>query len=80
MEVTHLSPEGQVLIPESLRASHKWQAGQELVVIEVGDGILLKPKKVFPPATLEQVAGCVKYDGSPKTLEDMEDAIRQGVE
>jgi hypothetical protein len=29
---------------------------------------------------LEDVAGCLKYHGKPATLEDMEDAIRQGVE
>jgi hypothetical protein len=25
--------------------------------------ILLKPKNLFPETTLEQVAGCLKYDG-----------------
>ncbi|WP_375539900.1 hypothetical protein [Sphaerospermopsis sp. LEGE 08334] len=41
---------------------------------------LLKPKKPFPVTKLEDVAGCLKYDGKPATLEDMEDAICQGVE
>ncbi|MER3434246.1 MAG: AbrB family transcriptional regulator [Leptolyngbya sp. ERB_1_1] len=79
MEVTHLSDEGQVMIPKALRAAHQWEAGQELIAIEVGDGILLKPKKPVPQTTLDQVAGCLKYEGKPKTLEEMEDAIRQGV-
>jgi hypothetical protein len=43
-------------------------------------GILLKPKKPFPKTTLDEVAGCLQYRGIPKSLEDMEDAIRQGVE
>ncbi|WP_416670237.1 AbrB/MazE/SpoVT family DNA-binding domain-containing protein [Egbenema bharatensis] len=79
MEVTRLSSQGQVVIPPSLRAAHHWEAGQELVAIDVGDGILLKPKKSFPETTLTQVAGCLKYQGTPKSLEELEDAIRQGV-
>jgi hypothetical protein len=42
--------------------------------------VLLQPKKTFPVTKLEDVAGCLKYHGEPATLEDMEDAIRQGVE
>ena len=48
--------------------------------INMGDGILLKPKKPFAETTLNDVAGCLKYQGSPKSLEDMNNAIRQGVE
>jgi bifunctional DNA-binding transcriptional regulator/antitoxin component of YhaV-PrlF toxin-antitoxin module len=29
---------------------------------------------------IDLVAGCLKYQGTPKSLEDMEDAIRQGLE
>ena len=43
------------------------------------NGILLQ-KKSFPETTLDDVAGCLKYQGIPKTLEDMDDPIRQGVE
>ncbi|MCF2151306.1 AbrB/MazE/SpoVT family DNA-binding domain-containing protein [Desmonostoc muscorum LEGE 12446] len=80
METTKLSNEGQVIIPEALRKAYGWEVGQELIVVEMGDGILLKPKKLFPETTLNDVAGCLKYHGTPKTLEDMENAIRQGVE
>jgi hypothetical protein len=44
MEITRLSDEGKVVILQALRDIHHWQAGQELIVIEMGDGILLKPK------------------------------------
>lgn len=36
--------------------------------------------KSFPETTLNEVAGCLKYEGIPKTLDDLEDAIRQGIE
>ncbi|WP_017653571.1 AbrB/MazE/SpoVT family DNA-binding domain-containing protein [Fortiea contorta] len=80
MEITKISDEGQVIIPESLRKSHDWKAGQELIAIDMGDGILFKPKKHFLQTTLADVAGCLKYQGTPKTLAEMDDAIRQGVE
>ena len=79
MEVTKLSTKGQVIIPKALRAARNWEAGQELIAIDVGDGILLKPKKHFPETTLAQVAGCLKYQGKLKSLDDIENAIRQGV-
>ncbi len=63
-----------------MRKSHGWEIGQELIAIDMGDGILLKPKKPFLTTTLNDVAGCLKYQGTPKTLEDMDNAIRQGVE
>jgi bifunctional DNA-binding transcriptional regulator/antitoxin component of YhaV-PrlF toxin-antitoxin module len=79
MEVTRLLSKGQVIIPETLRTAHQWEVGQELMAIDVGDGILLKPKKPFPATTLVQVAGCLKYQGKAKSLDELENAIRQGV-
>jgi AbrB family looped-hinge helix DNA binding protein len=79
METTRLSSKGQVIIPKALRNIHGWEAGQELIAIDMGDGILLKPKKPFPETTLQNVAGCLKYQGKPKNLGEMEDAIRRGV-
>ena len=79
METTRLSSEGQVTIPEILRNAQHWQAGQELIFISLGDGILIQPKQPFPKTTLETVAGCLKYSGTAKSLTDFDDAIRQGV-
>ncbi|MBW4645507.1 MAG: AbrB/MazE/SpoVT family DNA-binding domain-containing protein [Goleter apudmare HA4340-LM2] len=79
MEITKVSDGGQVIIPQSLRQSHSWEVGQELIAIDMGDGILLKPKKPFLETTLTDVAGCLKYQGTPKSLEEMDDAIHQGV-
>ncbi|PIG93953.1 AbrB/MazE/SpoVT family DNA-binding domain-containing protein [Gloeocapsopsis sp. IPPAS B-1203] len=79
MQVTRLSSKGQVIIPKALRAAHHWEVGQELIAIDVGDGILLKPKKPFAETTLAQVAGCLSYQGKLKSLDELEDAIRQGV-
>jgi AbrB family looped-hinge helix DNA binding protein len=79
METTKLSSKGQVIIPKPFRAVHGWEPGQELVVINTNDGVLLKPKSPFQETNLEEVAACLSYSGKPKTLDDMEQAIRQGV-
>ena len=79
MELTRLLSKGHVIIPKALGAAHHWEVGQELVAIDVGDGILLKPKKPFPETTLVQIADCLKYKGNPKILDELEDAIRLGV-
>jgi len=75
---TRLSSKGQVIIPRATRAAHHWETGQELIVIDTEEGVLLKPVPSAPPATLEELAGCLSYSGSPKTLDDMEQAIKHG--
>jgi len=80
MGTTKLSSKGQVIIPKPLRSAHHWEAGQELVVIDMGDGILLKPKTPFPESNIKDAASCLQYKGKAKTLEDMDDAIKEGIE
>ncbi len=79
MNTTKLSSKGQVIIPKPLRTAHHWKAGQELVVVDLADGILLKPKAPFPKTNINDVASCLNYKGKTKTLEDMEQAIKLGV-
>lgn len=74
-----LMPQGQVALPESLRMARHWEVGQEFTVTVIDDGILLTPKPLFEPTTLDDVAGCLKYAGTPKTLAEMEQAIAEGV-
>ena len=67
-----------MIIPKASRVSHHWEAGQELVVIDTEEGVLLKPARPVPPATLDELAGCLSYAGPAKSLEDMEQAIARG--
>ncbi len=78
MAKTRLSSKGQVIIPKSSRDIHHWEIGQELVVIDTDEGVLLKPARPFPAATLDELAGCLSYSGPAKSLEEMEQAIQQG--
>ena len=78
-DTIRLTPQGQVALPESLRVARHWNVGQEFTVTVVDNGILLQPKPLFDPTVLEDVAGCLRYAGTPKTLADMEHAIAEGV-
>ncbi|MFM5945622.1 MAG: AbrB/MazE/SpoVT family DNA-binding domain-containing protein [Dolichospermum sp.] len=80
MEITKLSTQGQITIPQILRDQYHWQDGQELIIINLGYGILLKPKKTFPETKLEDAAGCLNYQGEAKTIEEMEQAVAKGIE
>lgn len=79
METTKLSSKGQIIIPKWLRDIYRWETGLEFVVIDTGEGVLLKPNRPFAPSTLEDVAGSLSYGGEAKTLEEMEDGLRLGV-
>ena len=79
VETTKISSKGQVVIPKSLRVAHHWETGQELVVVDVGDGILFKPKSPFKETSINEVASSLKFTGKTKSLDDMDSAIRKGV-
>ena len=78
MTTTTLSSKGQIIVPKHVRDARNWQPGLEFTVTEVEDGILLKPKRPFPPTTIAEVAGYLAYGGSPKTIEEMDEAAQKG--
>jgi AbrB family looped-hinge helix DNA binding protein len=75
MESTRLSSKGQVILPKSVRDAHHWRPGTEFIVESTADGVLLRPAKPFAPTRLEDVAGCLRYAGKPKTLRQIDAAI-----
>lgn len=81
METTRLSSRGQVSIPKALRGRLHLQPGQEFTIESTTDGaLLLRPATPAPKKVdLDEVAGCLRYAGPAKTLEEMEAAIAQGV-
>jgi AbrB family looped-hinge helix DNA binding protein len=78
MTTTVLSSKGQVIIPKPIRSAHHWNAGDRLVVEDTPDGVLLRPAALFKRTTLDDLAGCLKWIGSAKTLEEMNAAIAKG--
>ena len=79
MLTTKLSSKGQVIIPQPLRAFHKWKSGMKFTVIDTDEGVLLKPQRTFIETKLSDVAGCLQYQGKAKTIEEMNAAIEKGV-
>ncbi|OKY76790.1 MAG: AbrB family transcriptional regulator [Desulfobulbaceae bacterium DB1] len=80
MATTVLSNKGQIIIPKPLRDAHQLEPGQTLEVIDIAEGILLRPTRPYPyPATtLSDVAACLKYNGPAKSLKEMDEAIKKG--
>jgi AbrB family looped-hinge helix DNA binding protein len=79
METTKVSTRGQVVIPKELRKSYHWDVGQELDVIDTGDGLLLKARPSRDSASWDDVVGCLSHlaKGKPKaTKEQMRTAVR----
>ena len=78
MSTVKLSSKGQLVIPKSLREAHHWDPGQELELVDTPDGVLLRARKRLGGVRLDQVAGCLAWNGTPKSVEDFEAAIRKG--
>lgn len=77
METTRLSSKGQVIIPKALRVSHRWNTGLELMVIDMDDGILLKPKAPFAPTEPADVAGMLRDKVRPMTDKEITAALEE---
>jgi AbrB family looped-hinge helix DNA binding protein len=78
MATTKLSDKGSLLLPKAVRDAHNWAPGTEFEVIDQGDGVLFRPipKKRY---TLDDLSGCLPYDGPPKSLEEMERGIDEAM-
>ncbi len=79
METTKLSSKGQIILPKSVRDARQWKPGTEFAVETVKEGVLLRPLKPFPPTKLADLYGVLKYDGPPKTVEEMHESIAKEV-
>lgn len=80
METTKVSTRGQVVIPKELRDAYHWTSGQQLDVVDTGDGVLLKARPARKAASWSDVAGCLSHlaKGRPAvTDEDMRAAVRK---
>lgn len=78
MPRTRLSSKGQVVLPKEVRERHGWRAGTEIEVEDQGEVVVLRP--VTPkirPTTLEELRGCLKYDGPPIPEERWHEGIDQ---
>ena len=68
-ETTTLSSKFQISIPKAVREHHHWKAGQKLVFIPKGKGVLL-----VPAPTLGELRGIAK-GADPKDVRDRDDRL-----
>jgi AbrB family looped-hinge helix DNA binding protein len=74
---TKVSAKGQIVIPKSVRDELDWPPGTYLEVHKVGGAVTLRPiPQGRRSLTMEEfVARRPKYEGPPKTLEEMDEAV-----
>lgn len=72
---TIVSTKGQVILPKAMRRMLRWEAGIRLVVVNTGEGVLLKPLPAFAETRPEEVFGCLAWHGPVKSLADMDAGI-----
>lgn len=77
---TVVSTKGQVILPKAIRAHKNWKAGTRLVVQETEDKVLLKAAPIFPATKSEDVFGSLAYQGSTRTIEEMDAAVATEVQ
>jgi len=79
LDTTRLSSKGQVIIPKACRNRHRWTPGLELVVIDTGDGLLLKPKTPFAVTDLVNIAGMFNAQVTAKSDEEIAAALASDI-
>ena len=75
MAQTKISSRGQIVLPKAIRDKRRWKAGMRLSVEERPEGVLLKPVEKKKKLTVADLRGIVKYDGPPRSVEEMNAAI-----
>jgi AbrB family looped-hinge helix DNA binding protein len=70
-----ISTKGQVVLPKALREQRGWRAGDELVVEDRPEGLLLRPFKGEKVTRYEDVAGCLGPFHRVVSIEEMNQAV-----
>ncbi|MCY4128896.1 MAG: type II toxin-antitoxin system PrlF family antitoxin [Gammaproteobacteria bacterium] len=68
-----LTARGRTTIPKAVRVKLNLQEGDRIRYELEADGVRLIPMK-----PVSRLAGFLKYNGEPKTLDDMEQGIKSG--
>ena len=63
MEIVRVSSKGQIVIPKALRDARHIQAGTELVISAVADGLMLTPAARIAPTTVADGLGMLAKPG-----------------
>lgn len=76
-ETVTLSTKGQVVVPKAVRDRLGWRAGSRLEVEIRGDEVVLRVGSELPVTRVEDLYGCLRYDGPPVSVEEMSATIER---
>lgn len=71
---TRVSGKGQVVLPKAMRDLKAWPPGTDLEVIDVGDGVMLRPRRgktLSVEQAVVQFKQLYQHVGAPMSLEQM---------
>ena len=78
-DTTRLSAKGQVVIPKGVRDALGLYAGQELDVVRMGNGVLLKPVGMKSGRSTDEIITELRklyqHQGPPVTIEEMDAGV-----
>jgi AbrB family looped-hinge helix DNA binding protein len=69
METVRVSSKGQIVIPKSMRETHRIRSGMTLVVTSVGDELRFKVA-AGKSSTLDAVAGMLRRHGAKRLTDE----------
>ncbi|MFD0848342.1 AbrB/MazE/SpoVT family DNA-binding domain-containing protein [Sphingosinicella xenopeptidilytica] len=77
---TRLSAKGQVVIPKDVRTELGLAEGQELDVITVNGGVLLRPVQQKSGRSFDELLAAFRsrvppYEGPPVSIEEMDEGV-----
>jgi AbrB family looped-hinge helix DNA binding protein len=75
MAQTTVSSKGQIVLPKAIRDKRRWKPGTKLTVEERPEGVLLRSIDKKRKLTISELRGIVKYDGPPRSIEEMNAAV-----
>lgn len=71
---TIVSTKGQVILPKSLRDRRHWGPGTRLHVVEIAEGVLLKPERTGR-VRVDDLFGALPYAGPPISVAEMDEGV-----
>jgi AbrB family looped-hinge helix DNA binding protein len=70
-DIVRLSSKGQLVIPRAIRKALRWEVGTELTVVQTGSGVTIQPLPKKTGKRLEDLRGCLNYQGRPLSDEEL---------
>jgi AbrB family looped-hinge helix DNA binding protein len=72
---TKMSDKGQVVVPKAVRELKGWLPGTDLEVIDLGDGIMLRPRRPVETLTVDEAVAKFRalylHAGAPVPVEQL---------